>query len=163
MYDSRVLIESLQRNYDIVLAHLKGVTYEQSLIQPPFNSNCLNWVVGHIVQNRNLMLKLLSQQTTWTDAQIERYNYGSLPVKDGHDALRLEQMAADLAMANQRLVDALKPLTSADFDALGKEVIKGMTDWTVGWTLNFLIWHETYHTGQTDILRQASGMNDKVI
>jgi hypothetical protein len=163
MYDSRVLIEMVQRNFGVVKAHLEGVTHEQSLIQPPFNSNCLNWVVGHIVQNRNKMLLLLDQPTTWTDEQIERYNYGSLPVTDGHDALPLGQMAADLAVCNQRLVEALQPLTSTDLDAPGKEVIKGMTDWTVGWTLNFLIWHETYHTGQTDILRQASGKNDKII
>ncbi len=71
-------------------------------------------------------------------------------------------MKADLAISNTRLIDALKTLTSTDLDALGKEVIKGETDWTIGWTLNFLIWHETYHTGQTDILRQASGKNDKI-
>ncbi len=29
--------------------------------------------------------------------------------------------------------------------------------------LHFLCWHETYHIGQTELLRQVIGKNDKVI
>ena len=34
---------------------------------------------------------------------------------------------------------------------------------TVGGSLSFLYWHEAYHTGQTEYLRQLAGKNDKVI
>lgn len=163
MFDSKTLSEVAQRNFDIIRAQLKGVTHEQSLIQPPFNSNCLNWVMGHILQNRNLMLKVLGQPTTWTDEQIERYCMGSAPVIDGRDAVSLDQMTADLAVCHQRLIEGLKPLSSANLDAPAREVMTGMTGWTIGWTVNYLLWHETYHTGQTDLLRQAAGMNDKII
>jgi len=46
---------------------------------------------------------------------------------------------------------------------IGVEAIKGITDWTVGEWLNFLLWHETYHVGTTEQLRQLAGKNDKVI
>ena len=35
--------------------------------------------------------------------------------------------------------------------------------WTTAEFLHFLLWHETYHTGQTELLRQLTGVNDKVI
>jgi uncharacterized damage-inducible protein DinB len=34
---------------------------------------------------------------------------------------------------------------------------------TVGEQLAFLHFHEAYHTGQTEMLRQLAGKNDKVI
>lgn len=163
MYDSHVLIETLERNFGIINAQLAGVTHDESLIQPPFNSNCLNWVMGHIVQNRNKMLQLLDLPTVCTSEQCERYAYNSAPITGGHDAFPLEQMKADLAVSNTRLVEALKSFTPEMLALRGKEVITGLPEFTIGWMMNFLIWHETYHTGQTDILRQASGKNDKII
>jgi hypothetical protein len=36
-------------------------------------------------------------------------------------------------------------------------------DQTVGKQITFLQWHETYHLGQLEPLRQLAGKNDKVI
>lgn len=32
----------------------------------------------------------------------------------------------------------------------------------LGAALPFFLWHESYHTGQLELLRQLAGMNDKV-
>jgi uncharacterized damage-inducible protein DinB len=34
---------------------------------------------------------------------------------------------------------------------------------TIGEWLLFFFFHESYHTGQTEIMRQAAGKNDKII
>ncbi len=163
MIDAATLIEMLDRNFGVIQAQVAGVTHEESLIQPPFNANCLNWVMGHIVQNRNKMLHLISQPTVWSHEQTARYEMGSAPVKDGHDALPFERMVADLSVCHQRLIPALERLSLADLDAVGNVVIAELSHASIGWMMNYLIWHETYHVGQTDILRQAAGKNDKII
>ncbi len=54
-------------------------------------------------------------------------------------------------------------MTAQDLEAPGKEVIKGARPRSVGAWLHFLLWHETYHVGQMEYLRQLAGVNDKVI
>jgi uncharacterized damage-inducible protein DinB len=44
-----------------------------------------------------------------------------------------------------------------------KTAFFGNTEMTIAEWLLFFLFHDTYHTGQTEILRQAAGMDDKVI
>ena len=45
--------------------------------------------------------------------------------------------------------------------ARGVQSFLGTT--TLGQLIFYLSWHEGYHTGQTEALRQLAGKNDKVI
>jgi len=47
------------RNVEIIKMQTENITQEESLIQLPFRSNCLNWVVGHVLANRCNILDLL--------------------------------------------------------------------------------------------------------
>ncbi len=47
------------RNVEIIKMQTENLTHEDSLIQLPFRSNCLNWVVGHVLANRCNILALL--------------------------------------------------------------------------------------------------------
>ena len=37
------------RNVASLKALVKGLSHNETIVQPPFNANCLNWVLGHIV------------------------------------------------------------------------------------------------------------------
>ena len=161
--DAQLLTIPLERNFGVIQAQIKGLTHEDSLLQLPFRGNCLNWILGHITQSRNKMLDLVNESLVWTPEEVARYERNSEPVTSGEDALRFEKIIADLGTAHQRLIAALAPMTPDDLGVTGKEVIKGTPPWSIAEYLNFLIWHETYHVGQTEILRQLSGVNDKVI
>ncbi len=162
--NNRALITTANRNYRTLLRQIDTLTHEESLLQPPFRGNCLNWVMGHIVQSRDRMLRLVGEATLWTPEQVARYERDSEPVlADAPDVLRFEKIVADLGTQNQRLVARLETMTQDDLDTIGIEAIKGITDWTIGEWLHFLLWHETYHLGTTEQLRQLAGRNDKVI
>jgi hypothetical protein len=163
LIEARTLLEVAKRNYGVLQAQLKDLTHEDSLLQLPFRGNCLNWIIGHITQSRDRMLQLVDEPSVWTIEQIARYQRDSPPVTSGEDAIRLEQMLADLATMHGRLTARLERITPEELAAPGKEVIKGIATWSVGEFVNFLLWHETYHVGQTEILRQLAGKNDKVI
>lgn len=161
--EAHTLLEVLTRNYGVLQRQVQGLTHEDSLLQLPFRGNCLNWIVGHITQSRNKMLQLVDESRVWTDAQIARYNRNSDPITSGADALHFEQMLADLSTAHERLTQKLNQISTDELSAPAKAVIANTPTWTVAEFLNFLLWHETYHVGQTELLRQLAGKNDKVI
>jgi hypothetical protein len=155
--------DMLQRNYRILLRQAEGLTHEDSLRQLPFRGNCFNWVIGHILQSRDKMLQLVQQPRVWTDAQVARYDRESEPIISGEDALLFETMLHDLTTGHERLTERLAALAPAELDQLAPKLIQGIPDWSIGQFLHFLLWHETYHVGQTEFLRQLTGKNDKVI
>lgn len=160
---AKTLLDMTERNYGIIMMQAEGVTHEESLLQPPFRGNCFNWVIGHLVQSRDRMLRVAGESTLWTAEQVDRYARDSPPIVDGHEALRLEKMLADLTDQNKRLIAKIKVMSPDELDALGVTVINGGPPWSVAQWLHFLLWHEAYHLGNLEILRQLTGKNDKVI
>ena len=52
-------LRQLQRLFEIDAyafgVNVKGLSHEDSLVQPPAGGNCLNWVAAHIVASRGAM------------------------------------------------------------------------------------------------------------
>ena len=163
LVEAKTLLDMASRNHRVIQRQIDGLTHEDSLLQLPFRGNCLNWVLGHITQSRDKMLQLIDEPSIWTREQIARYERESPPVASGEDALSLEQIVSDFNTAHERLINKLQQMTLDDLAAPAKPVIQNTPPWSVGELLHFLLWHETYHVGQTEILRQLAGKNDKVI
>jgi uncharacterized damage-inducible protein DinB len=151
----------LERNLGIIKAQTKGLSRADCLLQLPFRGNCLNWVLGHMADNRNTMLRLLGEEAILSEAQARRYGYGSEPVcGEGDDILTLEQLLAALDQSQSALADGLDKITA---EGLAQEVQSFVGTTTLGQLIFFLYWHETYHVGQPEYLRQLAGSDDKVI
>jgi len=155
------LIKGLERNLGIVKAQTEGLSHADSLLQLPFRGNCLNWVLGHMADNRNTMLRLLGGESILDGAHARRYGYGSEPVcGDGDDILTLEELLTALEKGQSALAASLARVTPEE---LAREVESFLGTTTLGQLIFFLYWHETYHVGQTEYLRQLAGTDDKVI
>ena len=61
MIDQKDLAKAFGRNTNIIKSQAKDLTHEDSLIQPPFHGNCLNWVLGHLVANHDDILEALGE------------------------------------------------------------------------------------------------------
>jgi len=163
MIDAASLTMILQRNFGVIQRQIKDITHEQSLIQPPFRGNCMNWVLGHLVMSRQRILIMTKQRTVWTQEQCNRYERGSEPIVDDSEALPFDKIAADLATTQERTQAWLESAKPEDLDV---EIIPHnipanaapIWDW-----IEFLLWHEAYHLGNLELLRQLAGMNDRVI
>lgn len=161
MIDRGQLIGAFARNLSIIKAQTAGLSHPQSLLQLPFRGNCMNWVLGHLLENRHSILQTLGQPPIMSQAEAERYGYGSEPVTcDGEDVLRMEDILARLEQSQELLAAALQAVTD---DALSQPVDFAGQSMTVGGKVFFLYFHDTYHTGQLEQLRQLAGTNDKVI
>ena len=155
------LIGALERNLGIIKAQTQGLSHADSLLQLPFRGNCLNWVLGHIAANRNTMLRFLGEEAILSEAHAKRYGYNSEPVCGGaDDILTLEQLLMVLEQGQSALAAKLLKMT---VEELAREVQSFLGTTTLGQLSFFLCWHESYHTGQTEALRQLAGKNDKVI
>ena len=74
--------------------------------------------------------------------------------------LPLEELLRLLAASQEPLAAALGRATPDD---LAREWQVGQRTTTVGAWVFFLYFHETYHVGQTELLRQLAGADDKII
>ena len=144
-------------NHRVLHMQTKGLSHEDSLLQPPFRGNNLNWVLGHIIAGRSTALALLDGEPVWTKEEAAPYTQESEPIT-ADDAFPLEKLVADLDETQERLDEALESITPE-----GLAHIAEGKDRSLGERLSFLYWHETYHTGQTELLRQLAGTDDKII
>lgn len=153
---------SFHRNRNIIRAQAEGLTHEDSLRQTEYNVNCFNWVVGHIVSSRRGVLRVLDVEPPVTEEQVERYLRESDPIRDdGPGVVELETLLAWLDETEELLEERL---ASVDEAYLAEEVPAGETRMAPrGAQVMFGLFHDTYHTGQTDLLRQMSGKSDKII
>jgi hypothetical protein len=151
------VIKAFGRNTNNLKNQCKGLNHADSLCQPPVPGNCLNWVVGHVVGSRNSILELLGAPPILTEAQAKRYGYGSEPVcGDGPDLITLEEALALLEKGEAAIAAALGAKSEAE---MSREVqsFAGMV--TVAQFVFLLYAHETYHVGQSEILRELALAN----
>jgi hypothetical protein len=152
--------EAYARNVNIIDRQAAGLTHADSLLQPPFRGNCLNWVLGHVANNRDVILKALGQPPVFGPAG-ERYARESDPITcDGPGVLALEELLRVLHAAQDALNAALPGLTE---EQLACEVPFARRTVKLDWLLFFLYFHDSYHTGQAELLGQLAGKDDKVI
>jgi hypothetical protein len=158
--DAETLIRSFGLTHRVIHMQTQGLTNADSLIQPPFRGNCLNWVLGHILVGRNQVLELLGEPQIWGEAEAARYRSGSDPVTAEEQAVSFEQLLADLDRSQARIAAALESVSPA---FLSEPEESSESEQCRGQAVAFLHWHETYHTGQLELLRQLAGKNDAII
>lgn len=151
------LVRDFERNRRIIHAQCDGLSHADSLLQPPFTANCLNWTIGHLVVHRDKVLGVLGAEGVLDETTFERYTSESQPITgDGPDVRNLAELLDALDESQTRIKAALP---SADMEApLDHERFP-----TVGSRIRFYYFHDTYHTGQTELLRGLAGHSDKVI
>lgn len=161
MITKEKLAESYAVNLRLIQMQSEDLSHADSLVQTPYNINSLNWVLGHIAVNRDNVLKLLDQEPLLTEAQTARYRRESEPVVgDSQDVIQLEILLDILARGQEILSRTIAGLADDDLE---RQVQVGENMVSLGTRLFGFYFHDTYHTGQTDLLRQVAGTDDKII
>jgi hypothetical protein len=103
----------------------------------------------------------LDLELQFTQELCARYETDSAAVtEDEEGIIKLEKLLAILANGQTLLADKIFSMSDED---LAEEIQIGERRMTVGQRLFGLYFHDTYHTGQTEYLRQLAGTNDKVV
>jgi uncharacterized damage-inducible protein DinB len=155
------LLDGFSLNTRLIKRHAAGLSHAQSLVQTPYNINCMNWVLGHIAVSRDSVMRLIGGESLLGEAETLRYKTESDPiVEDGPHVLQLEKLLEVLSAGQSRLAAALDALSEAE---LLEEIRVGERMMPLGTRLFGFYFHDTYHTGQIDLLRQVAGANDRVV
>jgi uncharacterized damage-inducible protein DinB len=156
------LTEAFKRNIEIIKMQTAGLSHEDSLVQLPFRGNCMNWIIGHILANRYDVLEVLGGTHHGDVASVGRYRRESAPIlTDETEVLTLSELIASLDQAQSQIAALLAETSPEDLEQ--QVDVPGRRPRSIAEWLAFYYFHDTYHTGQTEILRQATGMNDKII
>jgi len=150
MSRSDELIQAYATNTWLIGRLIDGLSQDDSLLQPPFPTNCVNWILGHILVSRDEAIRLCGG-SMWHDMLVRRYKSDSQPVRDGDDDIRhFEDLQQD--------IDASQEILASLLDKLGDDQLNESVDTVRGLKMRWqhirgLHWHETYHMGQLELLR----------
>ena len=144
-----------RRNQDAILRATDGLIHSDSLLQLPGNSNCLNWVLGHVAVYRDAMLAGICQPGLVGASERKLYNYGSKRIVAGSEAVRLERLLEVLDDGFEALSGWLEsnPTRLEDSTPLDLEIRRGAT---VTEHFAVLCWHESNHIGELHALRELA-------
>jgi hypothetical protein len=159
---SDLLRRGFERNVSIIHAQADGLTHEQSLTQTQYNVNCFNWVVGHIITSRHVLVTSLGAGAPFDDARLAAYQRESEPITaDGPGVVPFDDLLSMLDVI-QETFDALFGSATDEWLAEETQVAPDRMSPRLSQAM-FYLFHDTFHTGQTEMLRQMSGYDDKII
>jgi hypothetical protein len=148
-----------ERNLWVINKQVEGVTHEESLLQTDFRANTMNWVLGHLLWERQAILELLGMEPVVDKALTDRYAYDSEPITaESEGVIPLGEMLGYFQQTEEKFAEGFAKMDDSRWNEAVND--KGTTMWM---RVEFLAWHEAYHVGQLELLRQLTGKDDKVI
>ena len=132
-------------SYAAVKKYMEDLSHSESIWQPPFGGNCVNWIMGHLVVSRCNFLMLLDVPSIWTMERCRRFIPGSDPVTGEEGAVPFESLLADFDRTQEQLVKALELVSEGALSQMKDEM-------TVAESLVFYHAHESHHAGQLEVL-----------
>jgi uncharacterized damage-inducible protein DinB len=153
------LIPYFERTHWVIKRQTDGLSHADSLLKSPGWDNCMNWVLGHIVHYRDVTLDLLGEGPSLSQEETEVYRRESEPLTDEEKAVPLSRLLAALDLSHEKLITLLREVSAETL----AEIHDAERQQSVGDRIEFIHWHETYHVGQLEILRQLAGKNDRII
>ncbi len=155
MNQAEVFAVILRRNQDFIAKATDGLSHAESVLQLPGESNCMNWVLGHVAVYRDVILSGISQPEYMTPSEVKLYNYNSNPITAASKSSSLERLLGTL----EKTYDALSGWLEKNPEGLQKETpqdIQIRKGKTVTEHFAVLCWHESNHVGELHALRELA-------
>ena len=156
MFSSQDIYNLFQVNYIALGANIKEIDHKESLIRPKPAGNSINWVLGHILVSRGLILKMMNEKPVLSDVQGSPYKRGSV-VGINEILLPFESLVDRFNKSQKILKQSFESLTQ---EQLSESDEANDVEWQqqpLGDKLIFLQFHEAYHIGQVGLLRRIIG------
>lgn len=146
----------------VVLLNLDGITQEESMVQPQPHGNCANWVLGHLLCIYNRSLPLLGQEHVVDPDSLARYDRGSSPILEASEARDIRELLAGWNAVTERVDAGLAQLDPDTLDTKAPFSPSNNPDETVRSLLSTVLFHQSYHAGQTGLLRRIAGKDGAI-
>jgi uncharacterized damage-inducible protein DinB len=132
-------------NNVVLNRNLEGITHEESVRTAEGSPSTINWVLGHLLQNRLHIIRNILGKDVQTELNLDEiYKGGTKP--DAAAAANLDALKSFFDTTQAIISEAIE-----DEDAIAKENQEKLNQ------LAFFSFHEAYHLGQLGILRKLLG------
>ena len=146
---------------ELIHQQTNGLIQSDTLIQPQPAGNCMNWVLGHLLESQITMLEALGGISPISRIELTRYGRESDPILgEGEGIFALDTLLNNHDQVHKAILTRLDEMSETDMD---HEIIEHERSMTRGWRVFFLHFHYTYHIGQLEQLRQLAGKTEKII
>ena len=160
MIHVQFLQEIFVDSYSSVKLHTMSITHAESVWQPPFGGNSINWIMGHLVVSRCNFMIPLGGASIWTMDQCMRFIPGSAPVTGDSDSVPFDSLLSDFDRTQKQLMSALE---TAAVEKLGQSSGAGSSgdrssdasssgDRSIAESLVYYQSHEAEHAGYLELL-----------
>ncbi|GAB4417848.1 MAG: hypothetical protein Kow002_04420 [Anaerolineales bacterium] len=134
----------------IIHAFVDGISHEESLLQLPFEHNCMNWILGHIVANRSHVLETVGAAHAWQEEVRALYHQDTPPIRPNSPAIKFKTLIDYLDESVALLEAALENVSQVWLEETHSNY-RG--EKTRDEHLTSFHWHESFHLGQLEILK----------
>jgi hypothetical protein len=149
-----------KRNQDAIMNAVEGLNHSEGLLQLPGESNCMNWVLGHIATYRDGMLADIGLDEYMSEDEVALYGSGSSAITIDSPAVDFER----LVELQQLTFDGLDDWFQSDPGDLEKETRSDMPykkGYSGYWNsviehLAQMTGHESVHVGELSALRELA-------
>ena len=146
--------QSVLQDYEFhtMLIHrfVDGITHEKSVLQLPFEHNCMNWILGHIVTNRSHVLETVGAAHEWQEEVRALYHTETPPIKPGSKSVQFEMLVKYLDESVELLKAMLEDVREEWLDENHSNYRGEKTRYA---HVTSFHWHESFHLGQLEILK----------
>jgi hypothetical protein len=129
---------------------IDGIHHEESLLQLPFEHNCMNWIFGHIVTNRSHVLETVGTEHAWQEEARALYHTETPPVTPEGPSIIFESLISYLDESLEILEAALENVSEEWLEENHNNYRGEKSRFA---HLTGFHWHESFHLGQLEILR----------
>ena len=140
--------------YGVAKTNLAEMTAEHSLAQAAPNGNCANWILGHLTNVQNGVMKLLGETPVWESDQLSRAGWD--PITHRANAIDWDTLTSKFLDSEARCIAAIEKLTDASLDEQVPHPFGGTTSRNE--LLHTLAFHQAYHVGQLGMARRGAGL-----
>ena len=147
---------------EVLRINARGLTHEDSLIQPRPAGNCLNWVVGHLLWTYDYNLPELGQEPVMEEGALKWYARGVPPLRDRSEALDFQGLLNAWDESAGRIDAGLEGLTADALKQPARPIAGDDSGETVRERLIGVLFHQAYHIGQTALLRRIAGKDGAI-
>ena len=141
--------------YGIVGMNVGGMTQEHSLAQPPSGGNCANWILGHLTNVQNGVMKLAGGEPVWESDQLARAGFD--PITGKKNAIEWDTLRDKFLGSKDRCLAAIAALSDAKLAEAVPHPFGGTCSRAE--LLFTLAVHQSYHAGQLAIARRVAGLD----
>ncbi len=160
MNNAEVIAVILRRNQNSIVSAIEGLSHAESLLQLPGESNCMNWVLGHIATFRDGMLADIRQPEYMTEVEVKMYDAGSNPITVESKSVDFDRLVELQVNTYEAIIGWLE----SNPEGLEKEtrhdisIRKGYIGYWETVNEHFVqnIAHESIHVGELGALRELA-------